>query len=614
MSLTTENSTPVRYVLYSHYPEGDDLKHYDEGRVGPDRLEGVQYLVKHFKGLRGMLTWPGYEGLLVLFYAPGLAKCLTGIGRGKSLNELVRDHVELRFASEVDKYIQEVMRKEFKEEEGVPRLRFITALDLHKVFGRLTNSKVARSLRSWIVGAAGDAEGGKYDSPKIVEAIVRLRLLGAGVPVFRVDHDVLFRGEENWEKKNLEFSSTIGSCLTAYQLKRDTTKLSSFMFSASYDHQALLDPKEANKFRTWSRAFATRVYPALPIKKELMDTTLESIRQNAPVDEAWDSYAKESFNQSLARKFFGLDSDDIKTSEVRGIGKIGAHPLTSVISGAMLYLSEGAILDLPPFSNFGLNVSWIDDHLKYCLHRELRHLSPITLRVGSERRPKNLMTFSKIDNVIVQKTGRKPREDLRKYIFDEYLPILLRGTIMDAWITHEPLLKYRPENLSDRDGEAWHEIPREKQSRAVLPSALQRALEECDFGPDEERDLRPKLFDSALKRINEVRSQWRELTEDGLETFASIWAKGEAKSRFPDLNLKYSGIANPAVVKVDVDIPAETALDGLLQRDLSTLVEDAMGYIEWTLNWPKFVQVVRSIEQRTLRSDLNFDPEREDKT
>ncbi len=28
--MTTKNSLPVRYVLYSHYPEGDDLKHYPE--------------------------------------------------------------------------------------------------------------------------------------------------------------------------------------------------------------------------------------------------------------------------------------------------------------------------------------------------------------------------------------------------------------------------------------------------------------------------------------------------------------------------------------------------------------------------------------------------------
>lgn len=610
--MTTENPTPVKYVLYSHYPEGSDLEHYRRG-TSPDQLEGVQYLVRHFRGLRGMLTWPGYEGLLVLFYAPGFAKCLDGIANGKSAKDLVRDHEELRFARAVDDYVQEVMKKDFKE--TVPRLRFITALDLHKVFGRMKNSNVAQWLRSWIVGDVGDSEGVRYDSPKIVEAIVRLRLLGTGVPVFRVDHDVLFRREENWDKKNLEFSSTIGSCLTAYQLKRDSPNLSSFLFSASYDHQALLDPDEANKFHTWSRAFATRVYPALTVRKDLMDEALESIQLGESVADAWDSYADKSFNQSLARRFFGLESEGIKTSEVKGIGKIGAHPMASVISGAMLYLSDGAILDLPPFSNFYLNVSWIDDHLKYCLHRELRHLSPIKLRVvGSETRPKNIMTYSKLDNVIVQKAGRKIQKDLRKYILDDYLPTLLRGTIMDAWITHEPLLKFRPEDLSEEAHAAWHKIPREKQSAAVLPSALQKALEECNFGPNEKRDLRQKLFEAALRRINEVRRQWRELTEDGLETFASIWAKGEAKSYFPDLNLKYSGIANPAVVKVGVDIPAVTDLDGPLQSEVFSLVADATEYINWTLNWPAIVQVVRSIEQRTLRTDLNFDPEREDRT
>src|SRR5712692_10435737 len=160
-------------------------------------------------------------------YAPGLAKCLDGIASRKSKEYLEQNCEELEFARAVDSYLQDLMKAEYKE--LVPRLRFVTALDLHKVFGRITNSELAGYLKVWIVGDAGR---GTYDSPKIVEAIVRLRLLGSGVPVFRVDHDVLFRKEKNWGKKNLEFSSTIGSCVRAYQLRRDSPNLSSFIFSA----------------------------------------------------------------------------------------------------------------------------------------------------------------------------------------------------------------------------------------------------------------------------------------------------------------------------------------------------------------------------------------------
>jgi hypothetical protein len=599
-------SVPVRYVLYSHYPEGKDFDAYKKGTPVKE-LQGVQYLIRHFYGLQGLLTWPGYEGLLVLFYAPGLAKCLELIESRKSTNDLVQECKELEFASAVETYLQDVIRQKY--EELVPRLRFITALDLHKVFGRIRNKKV-EWLRPWIVG---DAKGIRYDSPKIVEAIVRLRLLGTGVPVFRVDYDVLFRGDDNRDKKNLEFSSTVGSCLTVYQRKRDSSNLSSFIFSASYDHQPLLDRGEADKFHTWTSAFATRVFPALLVKNELMEDAIKAIRTGEKSEaDAWDLYATQAFSPSLARKFFGFDSHGFKTSQVKGIGKIGAHPMASVISGAMLYLSDGAILDLPPFSNFYLNVSWIDDHLKYCLHRELRHLSPIKLRPAmSDVGPESLMAYSKLDNVIVHKAGRKIQKDLRIYIFDEYLPTLLRGTIMDAWITHYPLIKYRPEDLSDEDQDAWSRIPRGRLSAAVLPSALQRALEECNLGPTDV--LENKLYAVALERINEVRVQWKRLTETKYETFASIWAKGKARLRFPDLDLHYAGIPNPGLVRVNQDICRVDCLDGLLIQDLQRLVKDAIEYINWTLNWPAIVQVVRSIEQGTLRTDLNFDPEREDR-
>ncbi|MFZ0750276.1 MAG: hypothetical protein WAM70_13015, partial [Pyrinomonadaceae bacterium] len=329
---------------------------------------------------------------------------------------------------------------------------------------------------------------------------------------------------------------------------------------------------------------------------------------------AWGDYAAQSFRPSLARKFFGFGHEGLQISKISGIASIGAHPMASVISGAMLYMSDGAILDLPPFSNFGLNVSWIDDHLKYCLHRELRHLSPLKQRAAErEKRTDPLLTYSKLDRVIVEKAGRKIEENFPKYIFDIYLPTLLRGTIMDAWITPDPLLKYRPEELSPEDCAVLDKISREGRSNAVLPSALRNALEKCDLVRAEWIALENDLTRIALERINEVRRQWMNLTEDGSETFASVWAKGEAKSRFPNLDLKYRGIPDPSKVHGMKEISDPTFLDQPLMGDLDKLVKDALDYIKWTLKWPTIVQVVRSIEQGTLRTDLNFDPEREDR-
>lgn len=609
---------PVRYVLYTHYPHDNDWSEYRLRKTKPDKLEGVQFLVTHLSGLQGLLTWPGYEGLLVLFYAPGLAECLAGIAEHRSIEELERTCPALTFAKSVHNHIEGLLDTKYQELRS--RLRFVTALDLHKIFGRITNSEIADRLRDWIVGDTG---GMRYDSPKIVEAIVRLRLLGSGVPVFRVDYDVLLRGDENWNKKNLEFSSTVGSCLTAYQLRRDSPNLSSFIFSASYDHKVLRDAQAANDFHAWGRAYATRVFPALPFNVSGINKTLETIRKNnrkakrtlrgrkldAEVRkiqaDAWDCYAARSFSPAMARKFFGFDENGFVSPESEGIVEIGAHPTGSVISGAMLYLSDGAILDLPPFSNFSLNVSWIDDHLKYCLHRELRHLRRPRLKdETSQTKASNLLTYSKIDHVVVQKAGRKVPGDLRKYIFDAYLPTLLRGAIVDSWITPDPLLKYRLEELAHtRNRVTLNKILSRKRQSGLLPSALQKALETCKFVPD--ASFKTRLEEAALKRIRQVRNQWGQLTENGVETFASIWAKGRAQQYCPDLTLDYPGIVLDPTVPIDADL-ARVPLVPLIAKNVNDLIKDASNYIDWTRDWPTIVQVVRSIEQGTLRTDLNY--------
>ena len=619
------NPLPIRYVLYTHYAEGNDFNDYSANKTLVGELSGVCFLVRHLSGLRGLLTWPGYEGMLVLFYAPGLDECLEGIANHKTLQEL-ETCKRLAFAKAVHDYVDAIMNERYPD--LLPRLRFVTALDLYRVFGRIRNSDIADRLRTWMVG---DTKAMTYDSPKIVEAIVRLRLLGSGVPVFRVDHDVLLRGDENCDKKNLEFSSTVGSCLTAYQLRRDSPNLSSFIFSASYDHKILSDPQSSSDFHAWGRAYATRVFPALPFDQRLINKTLGSIKtscrqadketQNAKAvkarvqkkseseitAQAWDWYAVKAFNPQLARKFFGFDAQGCVASDLGGIGEIGAHPMASVISGAMLYLSDGAILDLPPFSNFSLNVSWIDDHLKYCLHRELRHLRRPTQENGpAEIKRRDLLTYSKIDDVIVQKAGRKIDKDLRWYIFDVYLPTVLRGTILDGWITPNSLLKYRPEELAENDRETLRDLLSNSYSGGLLPSALQHALAACKFTRDARFNLKRRLEASGLNRMTQVCQQWAALSENGIETFASVWAKGLARSRCKDLELRYPGLVRNRRVSLKPELTADD-LSQPIRDDLRQLIEDACDYIEWTRDWPTIVQVVRSIEQGTLRTDLNYD-------
>ena len=583
-----EPSPSVKYVLYTHYAyrDADDFAAWSSG-TPPNDLVGVQYLAEHLKGLRELLTSPAYEGILVMFYAPGFADCLDGIARGKQRGELLAQNNRIRFAAEVGQSVAALLRS---YPQLPMRVRVVTPIDLYDIFGRM-NWATAQNLRWWFIGKS---QAIRYDTPKIVEAIVRLRLLGSGVPVFRLDYDVLFRGDENKNLPDLGLFKTVASCLRAYRLRMDEPSMATFLLSAAYDTRALTPPESSTSLAAWRGAFATRIFPALPVvPQEIGRVGMEGY--------TWERYAETVFDSTLARRFYGLAGNDLVTEGVTGIGKIGAHPIASIISGAMLCLSEGAILDLPPFSNFTLNVSWIDDHLKYCLHRELRHLTTITLKVEP------LLSDAKLDPIMVQK-ARAEITDLPSYVLGNYLPTVLWGAVVDAWITANPLLKYRPEYLPTSQQPVWHAIPRHGRSEGVLAAALQTALEEGSFITAERLQLRETLIRVGLQRITEVRRQWADLTASDSETFASIWAKGTCASFFPQLSARCHGIAHQDISLKD-EIRETVHLNYHLHDDFLTLVDDALEYIEWTLNWPKIMQVVRSVEQGTVKTDMSWKPQ-----
>ena len=76
---------------------------------------------------------------------------------------------------------------------------------------------------------------------------------------------------------------------------------------------------------------------------------------------------------------------------------------------------------------------------------------------------------------------------------------------------------------------------------------------------------------------------------------------------FKNLPEKCHGIARQNFpLKKPLRKPAD--LNPPLHDDFLTLVEDALEYIEWTLNWPKIVQVVRSVEQGKVKTDMSWKP------
>ncbi len=630
-------TTPVRYVLYSHYgkDDGSDRRAYVES--GKDRscipdLPGVKYLVSHFRGLRELLTAPGHEGALVLFYAPGYREFLDGEARGRDPDALLQGEPALQFARDV----QDHVRQELDRAQLADRVRFITPLDFHVMLGRV-NAKFADKFTSLLVG---DAEGTRYDVPKVPEAVLRLRMLGSGVPVLRLDHDVIFRGD-NALLGDLHLFKAVACAMRAYDRRLSETSISTFLFSASYNDRPLLYPEvEPIRFVAWGRAFATRVYPSLIADRTAMleakrlteeqdaGTTAGTGQQHtSPVAGAggedttpWEAYVVAHLDEALACRFYGLVPADgtpvagpatpLRVDGVSGLTSIGAHPLHAVISGALLCLSEGAILDLPPFSNMSQNVMWIDDHLKYALHRAMDHFTS-----GESERLEPGLRDARMDGVAVTK-GRSPiGANLVEYVFNSYLPTLLWGTVLDAWICQYPILKCRRDSLtSQEDRDAWARADA-SPDKAPLPRRLLEALHTGSFSElgGQAQEFRSELVDTAVKRISEVQRLWSALvTTDGRPSFASLWATGTVeKTLGPDWFTSrecsqglWRGI--PAVA--EGPSAAATDLAAGLQVALARLVEDAVHYVQWTLEWPTFVQIVRSVPHGEFAGDLGWRP------
>lgn len=607
----SNNAIPVKYVLFSHYGhlEKEDFKAFHQNDLPIAGLRGVSYLLDHIRGLKELLTSPGHEGILVLFYASGYERFLKDLAgavqEGPVEGSPPDDGLNrLNFAQAVATYV----RARLKDENLTERVRFLTSHDLEIILGRVNAISSAQFERFFI----GPARGIRYDSPKVVEAILRLRLLGSGVPVLRLDHDVIFRGK-NKAIGDLGLFKAVACSTRAYQLRLAQPSVSTFLFSASYNSRGLLYRNyDDESFEVWSRAFATRVYPALiavPDKlSKISELKDESPNEKANKEAAWRDYVNENIDESIVRQFYGLTDvpGELEVDGVKGLASVGAHPLYAVISGALLCLSEGAILDLPPFSNLRFNVMWIDDHLKYSLHRAMDHFTSgesLDLEPG--------LGDARLDDVSVTK-ARPTVGNLRVYIFGIYLPTLLWGAIMDSWITSDAILKCRVANLDESEQQRYRETRRDG-NKAPLPHAMLRALRTGSFSEGDKENLRNALLSTALTRIKFLRSQWAELRTDASISFASYWAQGLVEEAFgaeafadcPDRLWEGISPGKP----IDYEFDRLEDLSAPLALGVRDLVDDTVSYVEWALEWPKFVQIVRTIQQGSFVGDLSWTPE-----
>lgn len=568
----------VKYVLFSHFC--------------PPASEERSLLGEYLLKIQDILKSESNPGVLILFYDPGWLSLLNTVGRDFDPATFTQ---EFGRASELQSFADSQLQV---PESEIPRIRFVTCADLFQIVNNIRGERPGRAatrLRRFLTGSkSGRAASSRYDTSKVVEAIVRLRQVGSGIPVFRIDWDALFNDETIDSKLRFAIKTVVDN----YSDLHNHSSVYSFVTSGSYVVKNRDARPTERPVESWLTAYATRVMPALLATDELLDSV-------GPLAE---DTLQASYRANLVKDFYGLDdlgTDIMKNDDddrpARGITCFGSNPLKAVISGALLGLSDGAILDLPPFSNFRQNVSWIDDHLKYALHRELQHFSQEpTYKEGRK------ITARVVEAEVLK--SRPSAQNVGFYTLGNYLPTLLFGTVMDAWIQPDP--RANVANLTAEQRRRRAEI----LPPGPFPQALAESLRTGILTKKQVRELESQLKEKAMKRIACVAEQWSELVIDGQKSIAALWVTHSCIQRIPgmdaiseEMDLKDDWIGwglfiDPSPARRD----KLKNLNPALLRGLEMLIEDTINYVKWTLDWPTFMRAVRAIPPGELKSDLRW--------
>lgn len=237
---------------------------------------------------------------------------------------------------------------------SIPGFIFIGVGELVHLFNSL--GQIDPVLLRRIAGARASYT---YDSPKFVEAVIRIaRGLEphlAQHPVVRIDEDVL------------PSEDALDIILEAVEEKwRSLTKY--FFFSGTYRGQHDPDSLHEHAVRThWLTPNSPEACAFLGDLGEIGAVQIVA----APGGVAKPGGCKATTTGDVPRSAFG----DRRAQQRRSRG-VADRPSPQAISGAGLAMSISCILDLPPFLNIPKLVVWVDDHLKRRLHEQVGHIAP----------------------------------------------------------------------------------------------------------------------------------------------------------------------------------------------------------------------------------------------
>lgn len=529
-----------------------------------------------------------WEGFAFVFLDFGWTDLLGGVG-----GSAVRMAALGRNLANAQAEIESKLEQNDKLTCGSRRERIVTAGHLIDLLTLLDLAARDRDDSFYRLLFAG-ARTLRYDAPKVIEAAIRIANIGAQVPLFRFDDDVIFYGQRSPEVERAPRGRESAADETAENLMRLCNRYHEismdprvhyFVYSGGYDA-----PPVSNEDRNTSASsasggcsndprllngFATRV---------LQLTQLPALRRDREAEDTTE----------------GLLRSRVAMSFLEELYKLGANPFRQVVSGAGLCLSDSAILDLPPYSNMRLNVMWIDDHLKYALHDELGHFGrwtrthhPHEARVPETR-------FCQLRHASQDGGPLFTYKDVRWHL-QTYMLRLVLGCVADAWLREDPRVKLSTAELQPSE---YERIARSvpgvygEQFMGVIPGGWSDSEDAATTGFGE------TLWRRARERLNQVVRAWG--ADEYADTFLGLFVRGCEHERYEEfsdffprgmpygLQRAVEELAD-SYSKAERPPPAAVLEEPHLEEALAILVDDFVEYLSLVEVWPSFVQSVRCL-------------------
>jgi hypothetical protein len=603
------NSNERLYMVFIHYSvkEGIDYEWIRQHKIVIKDKHLIDRLSNDICYLREVLSpqvdqngikWRGFA---FIFLDPGWTSLLK-IEKNWNLVRLILnlESIQKDIEDQLEESLQNSCRNTHTRERIITAgnlLDFLSMLASGTEGRFLLNESKYEELYKMLVGGAPNL---KYDAPKVIEAAIRIANIGSGIPLFRFDDDVIFYGQRsNCTDDNVrsdiakKTTESILRLCQRYQTVINNPRIRYFAFSGGYstDFKKINTKCSDNEnVLQLINGYSTRVLQLTEIPEKL------------------------DVNNKKQMETQGKISKTLVQAFLEDIVNFGANPFRQVISGAGLCLSDGAILDLPPYSNMQLNVMWIDDHLKFALHDELGHF-------GRWKRTHHHFPARVSEACFLQLRHDKINDSpyfftykMVKWHIEKYMLRLILGCIADSWLRKNTDIKVctRPYNKSKYQSSIIDNVPHiyGKTYINVIPEGL-----DPNYNDDANINIfKQNLWQLGCDRVKELSICWG--NDQYRSTFLGLFVHGPSHEKFNEYGDFFPKGMQEGLNKAFLDLPQEyqqaKSLFGIpdlenpsLLQAMVILVDDFVDYLNLVKFWPRLIQSIRYFNNKLAKTSEN---------